>query len=90
MSGIGESRGIVSGVNPNSREWLFTKAKGVSAERQAMVESLPVALTPNTLLKAIPKLRPSLGTSEGMLAEQCEEKGPRGMAEVTTWPVTCH
>lgn len=25
-----------------------------------------------------------------MLAEQCEEKGPRGMAEVTTWPVTCH
>lgn len=53
-------------------------------------ESLPVALTPNTLLKAIPKLRPSLGTSEGMLAEQCEEKGPRGMAEVTTWPVTCH
>lgn len=33
MSGIGESRGIVSGVNPNSREWLFTKAKGVSAER---------------------------------------------------------
>lgn len=61
-----------------------------------VAECLPVAFTPDEVLKAILKLSPSSRTSEGMLAEQCEEKGPRrwlrsprGQSHVIDLPSGC-
>lgn len=77
MFGIGKSQGVVSGMNQKMRGNGFPLkgrhlCRKVVAEWSQSPASLPVAFTTNELLKCILKLRPSLGTPEGMLTEQCE------------------